>query len=135
MVVQSLDLFMEFSHAMTTCRCVRVHAHVCVREFDCKLLLFIVIGRYELEIRRQYYCTAFCHGGDTMGEPSYARGFYQKMMVRSLMFMRDFISARTASMVSPIKPSMRLANRHWYAKRFSYVHGFDISVVLDSSSN
>lgn len=79
----------------------RVRVHVPVRVFGCKLLVFIGIGRYELEIRRQYYCTAFSCGGDTMGEPSCARVFYQKMMVLSLMCMSVLISFMRASMVSP----------------------------------
>lgn len=79
----------------------RVWVHAPVRVFGCKVLVFIGIGRYELEIRRQYYCTAFCLGGDTMGKPSCARGFYQKMMVLSLMCIRVLISFMRASMVSP----------------------------------
>ena len=81
--------------------CMRVRVHAPVRVFGCKVLLFIRIGRYELEIRRQYYCTAFSLGGDTMGEPSCAMGGYQKMMVVSLMCMSAFISFMSASMVSP----------------------------------
>lgn len=81
--------------------CMRVRVHAPVRVFGCKLLVFIGIGRFELEIRRQYYCTAFCHAGDTMGEPSFARVFYQKMMVLSLMCIRVLISFMRASMVSP----------------------------------
>ena len=78
----------------------RVRVHVPVRVFGCKVLVFIGIGRNELEIRRQYYCTAFCHGEDTMGEPSCARGVYQKMMVLSWMCMSVLISFMRASMVS-----------------------------------
>lgn len=47
---------------------VRVCGHAPVREMWCKVLVLSDIGRNELEIRRQYYCTAFSLGVDAATE-------------------------------------------------------------------
>lgn len=52
----------DSSHAIKTYKRVRAGAGVCAGACEVKVgksLCFIAIGRYGLEIRRQYYCTGF----------------------------------------------------------------------------